>query len=118
MTKTEGLISFAQLTASNTAGTAEVKSVAGKSDKVLALQHVNGATGPITAGATAQVQYQLAGSTLWHTLDTYTFGLTTSAVEDRTIDLPESVAAVRYVYTAPTGATGQLDGEIGTDTFA
>lgn len=77
------------------------------------VRHTNG-TGTITAGAVVVVQCQASGSSVWFNHRSIIFGTTASAVETRTVDLPDSAANVRLDYTVPTGSTGHsLDGEVG-----
>lgn len=103
--------SITQLTA---AGTSTTVSPTGISP-VASLTNYNG-SGSVTAAATAQIQYQLGGSTTWHADTAYlvTFGTATGGTDVRTIQLPDAVSAVKITYVAPTGASGYtLDAELG-----
>lgn len=115
MALTKSRSAITQLTASGTSTTMSVSTSYGH---VCLLKHSNG-TGTVTAGATADVQVQTTGGSLWYSLTggTIAFTGTAAASEDRAVAIPDAVASVRVVYVGPTGPTGfTLDAECGTIT--
>jgi len=103
--------SITQMTASGTSTTVPVGATL---SPYAVLLHSNG-SGAVSAAGSAQIQYQFAGSAVWHTdLPAITFTTTTGGTLSQGVLLPDAVSNARAVYTAPTGPTGYtLDMEIG-----
>jgi hypothetical protein len=114
MALSKGRAAITQLTA---AGTSTTVTLASTVDNVAYLNHSNG-TGTVTVGATIGIDVQLSGGSVWNRLTTLVMPLTAAAVTYTPVAIPHSAAAVRFVYTAPTGASSHtLDAEIGTVTY-
>jgi len=103
MTLTPGKTTITQLTSS---GTSTTMTPSGQADLAIHIAQSNG-TGSVTAVGTAQVQYQVAGESIWRSPPNYavTFSATTAAVDNRPLAIDRTATAVRVVWVAPTGVT-------------
>lgn len=111
MALSKGRAAITQMTASGTSTTISISTVDGQT---LLISHSNG-TGTVTAFATIAVQVQASGGTLWYTIATYQASTTAASVDTFACKLVDEFAAVRLIYTAPTGPTGfTLDAECAT----
>lgn len=113
MALSKGRSAITQLTASGTSTTLDVS---GAYSATLLIKHSNG-TSTVTAAASFEVQVKSQGGTNWYAHATCVGSTTAAQVDDVTVALPEDVASVRIIYTAPTGPSGfTLDAEVATTT--
>lgn len=113
MTITKTTQAFAEMTASGPSEWLDIRSVRRAS---LHCNHVNGA-GTCTDGAVVVPEYKGAGSIETHRGQSLSFSTIAEDEETLSLRIPDAVAYVRMVYTAPTGVSGTLNAEVLGATF-